>query len=56
MKGVSAGLFARNIIIWSPYHGIDPETSLTGATSAQGIDYFNNPGTASYGLNLRFKF
>jgi TonB-linked SusC/RagA family outer membrane protein len=56
IKGLSAGLFARNIIIWTPYHGIDPETSLTGATSAQGIDYFNNPGTASYGLNLRFKF
>jgi len=56
VKSVSAGLFARNIIIWTPYHGIDPETSLTGATSAQGIDYFNNPGTASYGLNLKFKF
>ncbi len=56
IKNVSAGLFARNIIIWSPYHGIDPETSLTGATSAQGIDYFNNPGTASFGLNLKFKF
>lgn len=56
VKNLSAGLFARNIIIWTPYHGIDPETSLTGATSAQGIDYFNNPGTASYGLNLRFKF
>jgi TonB-linked SusC/RagA family outer membrane protein len=56
VKSLSAGLFARNIIIWTPYHGIDPETSLTGATSAQGIDYFNNPGTASYGMNLRFKF
>jgi TonB-linked SusC/RagA family outer membrane protein len=56
IKGLTAGLFARNIIIWTPYHGIDPETSLTGSTSAQGIDYFNTPGTASYGLNLRFKF
>ncbi|SDL89039.1 TonB-linked outer membrane protein, SusC/RagA family [Pedobacter sp. ok626] len=56
VKGLTAGLFARNIIIWTPYHGIDPETSLTGATSSQGMDYFNNPGTASYGLNLKFKF
>lgn len=56
VKGLTAGVFARNIIIWTPYHGIDPETSLTGATSSQGMDYFNNPGTSSYGLNLKFKF
>lgn len=56
IKSISAGLYARNILIWAPYHGIDPETSLTGSTSAQGIDYFNNPGTSSYGLNLKFKF
>jgi len=56
IKGITAGVYARNIIIWTPYHGVDPETSLTGATSAQGIDYFNNPGTSSYGLNLKFKF
>lgn len=56
VQGLSAGVFARNILIWTPYHGVDPETSLTGATSAQGLDYFNNPGTTSYGLNLKFKF
>lgn len=56
IKSMSAGVYARNIIIWTPYHGIDPETSLTGSSSAQGIDYFNNPGTSSYGLNLKFKF
>jgi TonB-linked SusC/RagA family outer membrane protein len=56
IKGISVSAFARNIIIWTPYKGIDPETSLTGATNAQGIDYFNMPGTSSYGLNLKFKF
>lgn len=56
IKSLTAGVYARNIILWTPYHGIDPETSLTGASSAQGIDYFNNPGTSSYGLNLKFKF
>ncbi|PWV47547.1 SusC/RagA family TonB-linked outer membrane protein [Chitinophaga sp. S165] len=55
-KGINVNLFARNIIIWTPYKGIDPETSLTGATNAQGIDYFNMPGTASFGLNFKFKF
>jgi len=56
IKSMTAGVYARNIIIWTPYHGIDPETSLTGSSSAQGLDYFNNPGTSSYGLNLKFKF
>lgn len=56
IKGASLGVFLRNVIIWTPYKGIDPETSLTGATSAQGIDYFNMPGTASFGVNLRVKF
>lgn len=56
IRGITVSTFARNIILWTPYKGIDPETSLTGATNAQGIDYFNMPGTASFGLNLKFHF
>jgi outer membrane receptor protein involved in Fe transport len=56
LKGLSFGLFLRNVILWTPYKGIDPETSLTGATSAQGIDYFNVPGTSSFGANLKVRF
>ena len=56
LKGLSIGLFLRNVILWTPYKGIDPETSLTGATSAQGIDYFNMPGTSSFGANLKIRF
>lgn len=55
INGASFGVFVRNIIAWTPYKGIDPETSLTGATSAQGMDYFNMPGTASFGINLKLK-
>lgn len=55
LKGISLGMFVRNIILWTPYNGIDPETSLTGATSAQGIDYFNMPGSATYGFNIKLK-
>ena len=55
IKGASLGVFVRNVIVWTPYKGIDPETSLTGATSAQGIDYFNMPGTMSMGFSLKLK-
>ena len=48
------GLTARNLILITNYTGVDPETSLTGAGSnLSGYDYFNNPGTKSYMVNLR---
>jgi TonB-linked SusC/RagA family outer membrane protein len=45
-----------NLLVFTHYKGVDPETSLAGSDNAQGIDYFNMPGTKSYtlGLNLAF--
>ncbi len=51
------GLTGRNLILWTKYKGVDPETSLTGAGSnIQGFDYFNNPGTRSYIITLKAGF
>ena len=39
----------RNLVTWTKYTGVDPETSLLGsATAVRGIDYFNNPQGRSY--------
>ena len=39
----------RNLVTWTNYTGVDPETSLLGsATAVRGIDYFNNPQGRSY--------
>jgi TonB-linked SusC/RagA family outer membrane protein len=39
----------RNLAVWTPYTGADPETNLAGAdTGARGIDWFNNPQTRSF--------
>jgi TonB-linked SusC/RagA family outer membrane protein len=39
----------RNLVTWTKYTGVDPETSLLGsATPLQGIDYFNDPQTRSF--------
>ncbi|MEO8089049.1 MAG: SusC/RagA family TonB-linked outer membrane protein [Gemmatimonadales bacterium] len=39
----------RNLVTWTKYTGVDPETSLLGAASAvRGIDYFNNPQGRSF--------
>jgi len=48
------GVSGRNLILITQYKGVDPETSLTGAGSnISGYDYFNNPGTKSFAINLR---
>ncbi len=44
--------YATNPVLWTKYPGVDPSTSLAGPANGQGLDYFNNPGTKSYGLRL----
>ncbi len=47
----------RNMLLFTKYTGVDPETSLTGAGSnIAGFDYFNNPGTKSVLLGMRVAF
>ncbi|MGI9552419.1 MAG: hypothetical protein ACR2MT_14555, partial [Aurantibacter sp.] len=56
-EGASIGFSARNLFLITDYTGIDPETNLTGdASNVFGYDYFNNPNTRSYGVNLNLKF
>ena len=52
MKSMSVSLFSNNPFLWTKYKGVDPETSLSGPSNGQGLDYFNNPGTKSYGVRL----
>jgi hypothetical protein len=52
LYGLSLTVFANNPLLWTKYPGVDPETSVTGPSSGQGLDYFNNPGTKSFGIRL----
>lgn len=51
-NNVSLTVFTNNPVLWTKYKGVDPETSLAGPSNGQGLDYFNNPGTKSYGIRL----
>ena len=51
-SSLSVTVFANNPVLWTKYKGVDPETSLAGPANGQGLDYFNNPGTKSYGVRL----
>jgi len=52
IANLSITVFANNPVLWTKYTGVDPETSLAGPANGQGLDYFNNPGTKSYGIRL----
>jgi hypothetical protein len=46
----------RNLLLWTPFEGNDPDTNLQGVSVARGIDYFNNPSTKSYIFTLILDF
>lgn len=52
VQSASIGLVTRNLLLITNYTGIDPETSLSGASNSFGRDYFNTPNTRSIGLQL----
>lgn len=49
-------VFANNILLYTKYKGVDPETNLTGSSNGYGLDYFNIPGVQSIGMSLNWEF
>lgn len=56
LRTCTVGFSARNVLLFTRYSGIDPETNLSGASNSYGRDYFNSPNTKSWGLNLKMQF
>ncbi|MUP41682.1 SusC/RagA family TonB-linked outer membrane protein [Christiangramia aestuarii] len=56
IDGLSFSVFGRNLWLETDYPGVDPETNLTGDSNGLGLDYFNQPNTKSYGLNVQLNF
>ena len=56
IRQLSVYFTGTNLLVFDHYKGVDPETSLAGSQNAQGIDYFNMPGTKSYTLGLNVAF
>ncbi len=53
LKSAQVYVSGKNLWLDTPYKGVDPETSLLGASNAQGMDYFNMPGTKSVTFGVR---
>ena len=56
IEGISIAAYGRNLWLDTDYPGVDPETNLTGDTNGIGLDYFNQPNTKSYGVNVKLNF
>ena len=53
IQSLNLSFYGRNLLLFTEYKGVDPETNLRGPSNAQGWDYFNLPGTRSYGVSLK---
>lgn len=53
---LKVSVFANNILLYTKYKGVDPETNLTGSSNGFGLDYFNIPGVQSMGMSLNWEF
>ncbi|GAB6123907.1 SusC/RagA family TonB-linked outer membrane protein [Dysgonomonas termitidis] len=60
IKGLTVTASGTNLLLWTNYKGMDPETSAAGSgavgSSSVGIDYCGIPALAgfSFGLNITF--
>lgn len=56
LRSIDVQVTGRNLLIISPYNGVDPEINLLGPSNAEGLDYFNNPTTRNYQFTIQFNY
>ena len=56
LSSIELGVRGRNLLLWTDWVGIDPETNLTGVSSGRGLEYFNNPNTRSFIFSLNITY
>lgn len=48
-------LTGYNLLLFTPYTGVDPSANLFGDSNGTGLDLFNTPGTRSYNATVTLK-
>ncbi|MVN93015.1 SusC/RagA family TonB-linked outer membrane protein [Mucilaginibacter aquatilis] len=56
LAAVDFSVTGRNMVLWTKYTGVDPETNVTGAGLSRGQDWFNNPNTRSLLFSLQIRY
>ncbi len=49
-------VWVKNILVFTPYSGVDPQTALLGYQTNQALDYYNFPALQSFGVTFDVKF
>jgi TonB-linked SusC/RagA family outer membrane protein len=56
LQSIDFSITGRNLVLWTGYTGVDPETNLTGVSNGRGLDYFNNPSTKSFIFSIKINY
>ncbi|HTH55425.1 MAG TPA: hypothetical protein VL728_05225, partial [Cyclobacteriaceae bacterium] len=54
-KELAISFIGKNLLLITPYSGVDPGTALYGYSSGNGLDLFNAPSLRSYSFLVTFK-
>lgn len=56
MSRANVGVYGRNLLLFTNYGGIDPETNLAGPNGVVGLDAWTTPNMRSYGVTINASF
>ena len=56
LSSIQFGLTGRNLFLWTPIVGFDPEVNQAGVGNGFGIEYFTNPSTRSILFSLKINY
>lgn len=54
-REIRFSLVGRNLLLVTPYSGVDPSSALFGYGTGTGLDLFNTPSTRSYSAQVTIK-
>jgi TonB-linked SusC/RagA family outer membrane protein len=53
LRNLDLSIYGRNLLLFTGYSGVDPETNFAGPNTSVGVDAFGTPTTRSYGVSLK---
>jgi TonB-linked SusC/RagA family outer membrane protein len=56
LSSIQLGVTGRNLFLWTPIVGFDPEVNQAGVGNGFGIEYFTNPSTRSVLFSLKVNY
>ena len=56
LSSIQLGITGRNLFLWTPIVGFDPEVNQAGVGNGFGIEYFTNPSTRSILFSLKVNY